>query len=823
MNFLLILENINPLHILNAIVAIILIAMTTFVLNFFFKRIIKKEKDKNDLVQVFFNRSPYVLTIVKKDMSLIDCSDEASIRWGYKTKQDFLKNPLDILPEKQPDGSNSVEFLTKNILKCFENGHLNFILWTKDTKNKQIPIRLIGYKNEYRGEEVILCYSSDVSDLYKTINREKEAYDTIEHMFRNTPLFIERWDRQYNLIDSNDLTWNFWGFETKEEYIKNFTCSMPDYQPNGKPSQTVFFDNLEKTFEQGKHRWELVGKRCNETLFFDIHAFKMSQNNEEYVYTYAIDITETKLSLEKMFEEKKQKEKAEEVSKQKSRFLAQMSHEIRTPLTAILGISEIHLQQKIDDDNTQEAFSKIYSSSNVLLGIVNNILDLSKIESGHMPINKEKYSLSSFIGNVVQLNISHLYNKNLNFIVKVDPKTPENLIGDYLLLNQILNNVISNSIKYTQKGYINLYIGYKQNVDSNFINLSITIKDTGRGMTPEQLDRLGSDYTRFVEIGDNSTGTGLGMSITKSLIRKMNGTINIESELNKGTNVYISIPQEVLENTPIGEETAENLSQFKIDYSHFIQQTTSLEHISMPYGKVLVVDDVDTNLYVAKGLLEKYELQVETVNSGKVAIEKIMSGKVYDIIFMDQMMPQLDGIETTNIIRNLEYNHPIIVFTADAMYGQAGEYIKNGFDSFMSKPIKSDQLHSILKKYIYKKQKTGDQVNEKIDEIDENIPSYLKNMTVLKDIHEDFVETCKNTVQDVKSALDENDIKTAHLKIHTTKGLASLILEKNLANICEQIEALLKVEKIPDNIQLDKLSVELDLVLDKIENYVYEV
>jgi len=397
------------------------------------------------------------------------------------------------------------------------------------------------------------------------------------------------------------------------------------------------------------------------------------------------------------------KKKVEEENRQKSDFLAKMSHEIRTPISAILGITEIQLQDRTLREDLRDALGRIYNSGDLLRGIINDILDFSKIEAGKMELTPVKYYVSSMINDIVQLNKIQNENKPIEFKLQVDETLPAELIGDELRIKQIMNNLLSNAFKYTDKGEVTLSVTVEQARAGISTNATIIFKvsDTGQGMTPEQIQKVFDEYSRFnMEVNRTTQGTGLGMNITRNLVRMMDGSISVNSTPGKGTEVTVKLPQRAEgSGAIIGKKMAETLQQFKMNSASQAEKA-QITYDPMPYGSVLIVDDVETNLYVAKGLLSPYKLSMETANSGFEAIDKVKGGGVYDIIFMDHMMPKMDGIEATKILREMGYNGNIIALTANALVGQAEMFMKNGFDGFISKPIDIRQLNAALNKMI---------------------------------------------------------------------------------------------------------------------------
>ncbi|MCL2805259.1 MAG: ATP-binding protein [Treponema sp.] len=389
----------------------------------------------------------------------------------------------------------------------------------------------------------------------------------------------------------------------------------------------------------------------------------------------------------------------------------------------------------------------------------------------------------------------------------MDKETPHTLFGDGLRIKQILSKLLSNAYKYTETGEIRMSVTVEPSVSiepkdkSDNVTLILQISDTGQGMTQAQLKKLFDAYTRFnAEENRDVVGTGLGMNITKHLVEMMKGVINVESEAGKGTVVTVRLPQKSCGGRICGAGIAEELRTFSFS-NKLISRMAKIVHKQMPGGRILVVDDVNANLYVAQGLMQPYGLHIETVNSGFKAIEKIKNNEEFDIIFMDYMMPKMDGIKATKIIRETGYTKPIVAFTANAFVGQAEMFLANGFDAFIAKPIDSYELDQILKRFIKDNEATQSipLATQSIPPATQSIPPATQSIPIdSSKVKKIFILDAENTITVLKElsakwhvrpdSLNDEELESYIVTVHGIKSALNSIGEKELSAAAYKLE-----------------------------------
>lgn len=399
-------------------------------------------------------------------------------------------------------------------------------------------------------------------------------------------------------------------------------------------------------------------------------------------------------SIRDMINIEKEKQSAIAASESKAKFLANMSHEIRTPMNTVLGMNEMILMEN-KDEKIEEYAHNIKNAGQLLLGLINDILDFSKIEAGKLQIVEKEYRLAEVLKDFVLSSQIRAKQKGLEIRAEIDENMPSVLKGDDIRIKQILNNLMSNAIKYTEKGSVT-FKAEEVRTEAGF-SLLLSIKDTGMGIKQEDMEKLFSSFQRLeLEKNRYIEGTGLGLTITKQLVSCMNGTIDVQSEYGKGSCFTVQIPQEIIDNTSMRDLDQKN----KKSQENTKAQTDTLY---IPDAKILAVDDNSMNLTLIKALLKRTGAQLDTASGGNECFLKTKEYE-YDLILMDHMMPHPDGIETLHMIRedrkNKNLKTPVIALTANAIVGMREQYLAEGFEDYLSKPVEVKRLDELLKRYL---------------------------------------------------------------------------------------------------------------------------
>ena len=516
----------------------------------------------------------------------------------------------------------------------------------------------------------------------------------------------------------------------------------------------------------------------------------------------------------------------------KSQFLAQMSHEIRTPINAVLGMNEMILRES-DDEEILNYSENIQRAGRILLNLINNILDFSKIEDGKMEIIPTQYETTVLISDLVNMISERARKKNLELRVEIDPSLPKVLHGDDVRIRQVIINILTNAVKYTPTGSVTLSMGGSIVADDK-LALCVVVKDTGIGIREEDMDKLFQSFQRLDEEKNrNIEGTGLGISIVQKLLTMMGSHLEVESVYGEGSTFSFIIEQKIIDKTPIGNyRDRDSVSRKKSD-----------TYLRAPDAKILVVDDNDMNLKVIKGLLKRSGIKPDLVSSGKECLERVKDHQ-YDIIFLDHMMPEMDGIETLQHLKesnDLPDSTTVIILTANAISGAREMYIEAGFKDYLTKPIEIDALEKMIARYLpdemvsfedpkksAKKSKSESKSKSKVEEIFDareikkfaeicpeidlgvGLSNCMEDRDFLFEMMEEFIANDKTSELD--KLFESKDLKNYQIQTHALKSTAQVIGAVEVSEIAKSLESLAKDQKFDESKHHDLLKKYRDLL-----------
>lgn len=641
-------------------------------------------------IDLLVNSMPFASCIFNEYGKVIGCNTKLIELLDIPTTDEFINNFTKYFAKEQAKKAVSIFVYEKNAF-IQKNSIVKFKWVFLDFAGNPVPCVVTAVHFHFRNKNYYIYYAFNSQKELEMRAKIREQEQRIQIMLDSTPLCCTIWDEKYNLIDCNQECVRFFNFKTKQDFIEQFSKLIPLCQPNGKLSIPDHHERLKKAFETGHETFEWLLQNLDQELIPCHKTFvRIKYKNSNVIVEYVRDLREEKKMLSIL--KKKQtdlmdaKLQSDKEAKEKSDFLAVMSHEIRTPLNAIINVfgflNEINLDPKYKD-----FVEKGISSATLLLHTINDILDYSKIEAGQLNIEHIPFSIDELTKTIYNLFILQMEQKGIAYRIDKNTDLEDLWLGDPIRILQVINNLVSNAYKFTEKGSITIRVRKVSEsivCGSKIAILSFEVIDTGIGISEEQLHHI---FSPFMQADSSTTrkygGTGLGLSISKNLANLMQGQLTCTSTLGGGSTFKLEIPLEYNEQTSLLE--AKSIS--KID-------DAKLKNLS-----VLVVEDNDINSIIAAELLKKKGIIVDTAVNGLEAIKKA-SEQSYDIILMDIQMPVMDGITATkHLRRDLELATPIIAMTANVLEEDKKLYMKSGFNAHVGKPIMPAVLYQTLTQF----------------------------------------------------------------------------------------------------------------------------
>jgi len=674
--------------------------------------------------------------------------------------------------------------------KGFSLGAVDYI-----TKPFSEPLLQKRVSNQILFKRVQDAVKDHLLSLDHMMEEVAKANERTTLLLEKTPFCVWLWDKEGNMIMCNEASVSLFGFKHKQECLERFNEIIPEFQPDGRCSNVFFRQKLNEALLEGECSFEWTYKMLDDSIMPTKNTLIRIEYEDGFaIAEYAQDLREQKA----LMEEVRKTEIAEESNRAKSKFLAIMSHEIRTPMNSIMGFTELALDTPDNGikPHVRNYLEKIKDNTRLLLNIINDILDISKIEAGKFELENLPFDLKDVFHRCLSVILPTMKEKNLHLDCVIEPFVGKMLMGDQIRLYQVLMNLLSNAVKFSSTGTVILSSKIKDAYNGN-VTIYFEVKDNGIGMSQEQIRSIFDPFTQAdTRSRRDFGGTGLGLSITNDLVKLMGGELSVESEVGVGSTFSFELTFETL------------------DITEDLPKNSKLDIIEKPYfdGIVLICDDNPLNMDLICDHLSRVGLKTETAENGKLGLEMVQERKKkkqrpFDLIFMDMYMPVMDGLEAATEITALETGSPIVALTANVMVSDLERYREVGIPDCLAKPYTSQDLWYVLLKYL--EPKTIKHVSKKDERKGDD--AQQKKLLVK------FVKNNTNAYKKIEDAVNAGDTKVAHRLVHSLKGSAGLFGKNGLHNAAHDLELLLRSKKtsIPAEI-MDKLKTELELVLDEL-------
>ncbi len=640
----------------------------------------KKVQATEQFTQAIVNGVSLGISIWSSEFKPLDCNDAMLKLFGFESKHEFFKNSSICMPELQPDGTNSYLMSRQKFMEAWVQGSATAEVMAQDIYGNPIPLEIKLMRTVADGGDIIICYMRDLTEIKANIKKIQDAEERSMALLNSVPLCINLFDKNFNLIDCNQVGWELFGFKSKEEFFNNFQNLFPEYQDDGKLSSEMVKDALVEAMQNGHSRVKSKALTTQgEVVPCDVKLARTNIGNEPMVISYVQDLREINAALEKAHNATEAAKKSAQV---KSEFLANMSHEIRTPMNGIIGL--LHILSHTDLKPTQKDYvEKSVLSANNLLRIINDILDFSKIEAGKLEIENIPFSIHEVCDEIRSLFMPQIEEKDLTCNICVSDFLTTKIIGDPIRLKQVLINLVGNAIKFTHEGQVSLIVEATKHEDKE-LHCTFRIIDSGIGLNKSQIDNLFAAFSQAdTSVTRKYGGTGLGLIISKRIVTMMRGKIWVESTPGEGSTFAFTaiFPLAKLDNQ---DSEVHTLAVPNVEYMN-------------RSAHLLLVEDNQINQIIAEELLKSVGYTLDIAQNGQEAIDMIEKNQ-YDLVLMDIQMPIMDGLTATKQIRKQERfaSLPIIAMSAHAMTGDREISLAHGMNEHITKPIAPEILYKTL-------------------------------------------------------------------------------------------------------------------------------
>ncbi|MDR0239276.1 MAG: response regulator [Deltaproteobacteria bacterium] len=668
--------------------------------------------EAEDSVRILLDSTPLGAMLWDAEDNLLYCNQTLLSMFGIVSQTELAQRFHELSPVFQPDGSASKEKTLALLHAAFESGYHKCEWMHRTASGDPLPTKKNLIRIPWQGSWCIAVYTRDMRERIARREAEERARMLLDTIPEAAVLF----NQDDHILDCNHTFLRMFGLADHAEYKICFHELSPAFQPDGAASRSKARAFARAAFESGRQKFAWMHcTRSGEALPTEITLVRLPWQGGWCLAAYIRDLRAIKAQelQARQAEERAQSlevisRAAQMASEAKSEFLAKMSHELRTPLNVVIGFLGLELQKKLPRETADNLEISLDACHN-LLHLINDILDISKIEAGRFELANINYRLVGLIDELVRLDVFRLESKPISFCLEVDENLPSWFYGDDLRIKQVINNLLSNAFKYTEHGTVTLSVGLapEEEMQAGSAFLRFSVRDTGQGIEAGNLENLFTSYARF----DSKTnrlieGTGLGLPIAKGLLEQMGGRMEVASEYGKGSVFSCVIPQLVIDPTPIGSLAMQELTGSRATLRRGkTRRRAPWQCAHMPYARVLVVDDVPANLGVARAMLQRYGMAVDCVAGGREAIELIRSGQIrYNAVFMDHMMPGMDGVEALRWIRGINSDYaravPIIILTANVVAGNEQKFLDLGFQAFLGKPVDPSKLDAVLNRWV---------------------------------------------------------------------------------------------------------------------------